>query len=72
MQVELTKTITDDGLIEFEDDVPVGRRYLVDLDSRQVVALQVDGAPGCFHMKEIIYTIDGAWLPVECLKFVVH
>lgn len=69
--VELVKTATDDGLVEFEDDVQIGRRYLVDLDSQQVVMLQND-ATGGYHMKEIIYTVEGSWLPVECLKFVVH
>jgi hypothetical protein len=71
MQVELVKKATDDGLVEFEDDVPLGRKYLVDMESTRVILLLDDTTGGC-HMKEIIYTVDGMWLPTECLKFVVH
>jgi hypothetical protein len=71
MQVELVKKATDDGLVEFEDDVPLGRKYLVDMESTRVILLLDDMTGGC-HMKEIIYTVDGMWLPTECLKFVVH
>lgn len=71
IQVQLVKKATDDGLVEFEDDIPLGRVYLVELDSRRTVMLLNDDTGGA-HLKDIIYTVDGAWLPVECLKFVVH
>lgn len=71
IQAHLVKKATADGLVEFEDDVELGRVYLVELDSRQQVDLLNDetGEP---HTKEIIFTNEGAWLPLECLRLVTH
>jgi hypothetical protein len=71
IQAELVKRATADGLVEFEDDIPLGRVYLVEVDSHQVLMLLNDETGDC-HMKEVIYTDEGVWLPVECLKLVVN
>lgn len=66
----LVKRATEDGLVEFEDHVPLGRRYRVDLDSIVRAAPMTHDPDGknISHRKDIIYTEDGGWLPLECLK----
>lgn len=61
---------TADGMIEFEDGVPLGRIYRVDLQTRQPVTLyNLDRR--CSHRKEMVRAENGYWLPIECLKVLV-
>ena len=66
---KLIKRITDDGLVSIEDDIPIGKHYLVDLDSMQM-------SKGYNHVEDIewerliIYDIFGGWIPREMIEFV--
>jgi hypothetical protein len=70
----LEKLATDDGLVQFGDHAEVGREYLVHLDSirRQQAMVHhadlTDGGQPIFHAKDIIWTVEGIWLPLECLR----
>jgi len=66
----LVKTSTKDGLINFHGDIELGKEYYVDLNSIQEV--------GGIHMstqtvwsREMVWDIEGGWLPTEVLKFTI-
>jgi len=67
VKAKLIKRCTDDGLFEIEEDVPVGKEYLVDLDTMQM-------AQGHNYVKKvnwyklIIFDVFGGWLPRELLQ----
>lgn len=67
----LIKRCTDDGMVEFRDDVPLGKMYDVGLDSVRTVTL-CHLERGVLHRKEIIDAYDGrddaGWLPTELLR----
>ena len=69
VKAKLVKLITDDGLVSVEDDVEIGKEYLVDLDSMHV-------CEGYNHELDeiwsrlIIYDAFGGWLPRELIEFV--
>jgi hypothetical protein len=64
----LAKHATTDGLVEFNDDVPLGKAYRVDIDTRQTVVL-FNIEHQSKHCKEIVQEIgSGCWLPLECLE----
>ena len=72
----LEKLITDDGIIAFADHARLGQEYLVHLDSiRRGQTLvhyhEGNGDEPVLHTKDIIFTVDGSWLPLECLRLVV-
>lgn len=59
---------TADGLYEFNDDVPLGRTYDVDLVHAQTMQfLNLD--KNVLHEKVMVKDLDprGGWLPLECL-----
>jgi hypothetical protein len=67
----LVKTCTEDGLVSFRSGVSVGHEYLVDLNTirrkQSMTHVHDDGRPEDHH-KDIIFTWDGVWLPLECLQ----
>jgi hypothetical protein len=65
----VVKRQTDDGLVSFEDDVPLGRVYLIDIDSISVATMT--HVSGVAHQKRIGYAANGRWLPMDCLELVV-
>lgn len=67
----LISLATADGMVEFSEDVPLGRTYHVDLQTRRSVVLyNLDAC--CSHQKEVVQDESGGWLPVECLKVLVN
>lgn len=62
----LIKRKTDDGLFEIQDDVPLGREYLVNLDTR-ISGDGINTETGEFWRREIIFMVDGEWFPTEML-----
>jgi hypothetical protein len=71
VEAVVEKLTTDDGLVQFER-AQVGQRYLVETTSirrRQSMVhwLEEDAAP-LVHEKDIIFTVEGEWLPLETLS----
>ena len=63
----IAKRITDDGLCEFEDYIPLDKLYFVDLSSAQMMK-------GCntvrnekWERKMIVDIQTGEWIPLELL-----
>lgn len=68
VRATLVATRTADGLVEFNDDVEVGRAYYVNPLTRRTIRLRHE--TGVVHQKEVVNdAMSGAWLPVECLSF---
>ena len=67
------KLATDDGLVEFEPHVQLGKTYLVETDSirRNQTVVKVMGDSPISHEKDIIFTVEGVWLPLETLRLVM-
>lgn len=69
-RARLVKQQTDDELVSVNDGVPLGREYVVDLNSRQRHKL-FNVPSGRFHEKEMIEAVDGdewAWYAAELLE----
>lgn len=66
---KLIKKATNDGLIEFQDYVPLGSEYLIDTDTIYVAVMQ-HRPTGRFHVKLMVTdnTLGGD-LPLECLDW---
>jgi hypothetical protein len=59
---------TEDGLMEFQDDVPLGKVYQVDADTIEEVRMY-NAEKGVEHTKVIIReSPSGNWLPLELLS----
>lgn len=65
--IKVIKLKTDDGLVEFKDEIKVGKEYAVDSDSKRWV--------GWFHVPTMtsvqrvsIRAINGKWFPIELFK----
>ena len=59
---------TADGMVEFHDDVPLGKVYQVDADTIEEVSL-LNVEKGIEHTKVIVREFpSGAWLPLELLS----
>lgn len=62
---------TSDGLVRFAH-AHIGKRYLVEVDSirrgQTMLHWPHEGEEPISHAKDIIFTIDGVWLPLECLR----
>lgn len=65
---KLIKKETANGLMSFKDDVPLGKIYKVDLDTRMVkTCYNLD--KGNFWELEMIEDVEnGGWLPTELLE----
>lgn len=67
-RARLVKKATDDGLVEFKDEVGLGTVYTVDMD-RMGNILAFDVTTGKLHLMAMVWDIEnGAWLPTECLR----
>ena len=66
----LEKLATADGLVSFNSKVTIGTVYFVILESitRGQQMLHMSGGVTTPHQKDIIWTPDGFWLPLECLR----
>ena len=71
VRATLTKLATDDGLVRFEAHVPLGAEYFVDMNSvrrnQRMIHTGDDNGSSTVHFKDIIWTVDGRWLPLDCL-----
>lgn len=64
----LVKRCTADGLVSARDEVPLGKMYLVQLETEEEVEL-LNTTHGVLHKKRIIFEAGtGQWLPVEMLE----
>lgn len=61
----LVRRVTTDGLMAVNDNVPIGKVYLVDLATRTVSTMQ--HSSGMLHAKEVVQCSDGGWIPVALL-----
>lgn len=67
-RMKLVKRITDDGLLEMEDDVPLGKEYIVDTDTMREATLQYLPSHK-IHKKMIVTEVQtGTWLAMELLE----
>jgi len=65
---KLKARATADGLVEFQDSVPLGKTYEVDTDSIKEVQLY-NVIKGVEHTKMVIKEHpSGCWLPLEVLE----
>lgn len=63
VEATLTKRATEDGLFETYDHVELGKRYVIDLDSRQEITF-FNTEQRVEHTKEIVMCWDGEqWAP---------
>lgn len=78
VKARLIKLATSDGLIEFWEETPLGKVYIVDADSdsgEEIEMYNVD--KDIYHKQRVISTVDPitqkitGWLPVECLEIEV-
>lgn len=68
IRARVTKLMTADGLLELTADVHVGDVFLVDLASRDTVAL-MNHRYHVSHEKDVIQEIEeGGWLAMECIQ----
>jgi hypothetical protein len=63
----LIKKKSEDGLIEVNEDVPLGKKYKVDPKSIKTVNLR-NVELGRNHEKDMIRCHDGSLFPIELLK----
>lgn len=73
VKAKLIKLTTSDGLLDFWEETPLGKVYIVDADSGEEVEMyNVD--KNIYHKQRVISTVDPVtrkttgWLPVECLE----
>ncbi len=68
IKVRLIKRATDDGLVEVNDDVPLGKEYLADWDTRKMET-GYNIPYGQFWKRELVW-IDNTWFPTELLEVI--
>lgn len=64
----LIKLKTDDGLVEFHPDVPLGKVYKIDLSLVKTMEMY-NHVKNVSHMKEMVWDMRGGWLPTEVLSW---
>lgn len=71
VRATLVKLSTDDGLVQFEAHAKLGAEYFVDVTTimraQRLIHTGDNGTPTVHH-KDIIWTVDGIWLPLQCLS----
>lgn len=67
VKATLVKRMTDDGLVEVQDDLPLGREYLVDAESRRTFAM-FNTVKKVRHEKEHVLVAEGGWFVTELLE----
>ena len=65
----LIKHKTDDGVVEYWEDVPIGKEYVIDLATIRVGRLLYFGLGYSRVLREIVRTDEGTWMPTECLDW---
>lgn len=69
VKAKLKKRATEDGLIEFQNNVPLGKEYIVDADTIEEVGM-FNYEKKVEHRKVIIREYPSRqWLPMELLSF---
>lgn len=69
VEATLIKKATDDGLMEFIDEVELGRKYRIDLDSMAFYSMY-NKEQEKYHTKAMVMDVEeGAPLPTECLMW---
>ena len=71
LRMRTTKATTSDGLCSLNEDVPIGREYLIDVASRRTTTMW-NVAHNRLHEKVIVNVVDGdgrmvGWFPLELL-----
>jgi len=73
IRVILIKHATEDGLIEFWEDVPLGKVYYADLNTKRKQRF-FNAQFNKYHTKEIVDVQDEngkmLWLPLEVLEII--
>lgn len=70
VKAKLKKLKTDDGMVEILPDIPLGKIYFIDLDSKRILrAYNIEFHQ--MHSKESVQDVSsGGWLPMELLEIV--
>ncbi len=66
VRARLIKHRSENGFFEINSDVPLGKEYIVVVESRKVWKLWNLPTSTLFEA-EVIWTMDGTWLPTEVL-----
>ena len=72
----VTKLATDDGYVSFLHG-HIGKEYLVEINSIRRGQTLVHWHPSTgddeqvVHQKDIIWSVEGDWLPLECLTLLI-
>lgn len=67
VKAKLIKRCTDDGIVEMNDNVPLGKTYNVDLDTIYKIEM-IDTEKNVQKKREVIHDILGGWIPLEMLE----
>jgi hypothetical protein len=69
VKARLKARATTDGLVEFNDNVPLGKEYTVDADTIAEMSM-LNTEKNIEHTKVIVREYPGgSWLPMELLSF---
>jgi len=69
VKAKLKAHATADGLVEFNDDVPLGKEYIVDADTITEMGM-FNTEKNVEHTKVIVREYpSGMWMPMELLSF---
>ena len=67
----LIKLKSDDGLIEARGNIQLGKKYLVDINSKCELRLyNMEFKEE--HTKEVLTTSEGGWVPTELIKILFN
>jgi len=64
--VKLAKRSTADGLLQFMDDVPLGKKYAV--LTEPILMQGVHRPTGTYWQRSMYQCVEGGWLPVEVFE----
>jgi hypothetical protein len=68
VRAKLTRKITEDGLTEVHEHVPIGTMYLIDLNTAEDMPL-FNTQYHIAHIKRLVREYEtGGYLPLECLE----
>jgi len=67
-KLKLIKRKTDDGLMEIEDNIPLGKIYEVDLSTKK--SLRGMNIQTGQLWERLMVQIDGQWFPLELLEVI--
>ena len=67
VKAKLIKRCTNDGVVEMNDNVPLGRTYSVDLDTIYKFEM-INTEKKVQKKRQVIHDVLGGWLPLEMLE----